>query len=175
MWVGVGVLLGLFVVASVLGFHVGPHAHLAAFGLGIAAAIWMIVMAATGRAETLLWVLLGADVATSAGLGAIAWRGLKLQGTELTGPATRGLVGSEGVAVTELVPAGVVRVRGENWSATSMHGHVPAGHRVQVIEASGVRLEVWPEEDDEAADPPTEHHLLSGLRHHSNGEIESTP
>ena len=53
-------------------------------------------------------------------------------------------MGSEGVTVTELAPAGVVRVRGENWSATSMHGNVPAGHRIQVIEASGVRLGVWP-------------------------------
>jgi membrane-bound serine protease (ClpP class) len=173
MWVGVGVLLGLVVVASALGFHVGPHGHLAAVGFGVAAAIWLIVMAATGRSETLLWVLLGADVATSAGLGAIAWRGLKLRDT-LSGPATRGLVGSEGVTVTELAPAGVVRVRGENWSATSMHGNVPAGRRIQVIEASGVRLGVWPEEDDDAALSP-EHHLLSGLHHHSNGGIESTP
>ena len=52
MWVGVGVLLGLVVVASVLGFHVGPHGHLAAFGLGVAAAIWLIVMAATGQSAT---------------------------------------------------------------------------------------------------------------------------
>ena len=172
MWVGVGILLGLVVVASVLGFHVGPHGHLAAFGLGVAAAVWLVVMAATGRGETLLWVLLGADVATSAGLGAIAWRGLKLA-DRVTGPATRGLVGSEGVTVTELSPAGVVRVRGENWSATSMHGNVPAGHRIQVIEASGVRLGVWPEEDEAENGPLAEHHLLSGLRH-SNGGIEST-
>jgi membrane-bound serine protease (ClpP class) len=174
MWVGVGILLGLVVVASALGFHVGPHGHLAAFGLGIVAAVWLIVMAATGRADSILWVLLGADVATSVGLGAIAWRGLKLQGAELSGPATRGLVGSEGVTITELAPAGVVRVRGENWSATSMHGNVPAGHRIQVIEASGVRLSVWPEEDDEETRPPVEHHLLSGLRHHSNEGTEST-
>ncbi|MGH8996897.1 MAG: NfeD family protein [Acidimicrobiales bacterium] len=174
MWVGVGILLGLVVVASVLGFHVGPHGHLAAFGLGVVAAAWLVVMAATGRAEQLLWVLLGADVATSVGLAAIAWRGLKLQDSELTGPATRGLVGSEGVTVTELAPAGVVRVRGESWSATSMHGNVPAGRRIQVIEASGVRLGVWPEEDDEDTDPPAQHHLLSGPRHHSNGGTEST-
>lgn len=171
MWVGVGVLLGLVVIASVLGFHVGPHGHLAGVGLGVAAAIWLVVMAATGQSEPLLWVLLGADVAISGGLAAIAWRGLKAQDVEI-GPAVPGLVGAEAVAVTDLEPAGVVRVAGENWSATSMNGPVKAGHRVQVIEASGVRLGVWAEEVETAA--PEEHqHLLSGLRHHhSDGEYE---
>jgi membrane-bound ClpP family serine protease len=171
MWVGVGVLLGLVVVASVLGFHVGPHGHLAAFGLGVVAAIWLLVMAATGRAEPLLWVLLGADVAISGGLGAIAWRGFKLDDDELSGPATMSLVGSEGVAVTDLEPAGVVRVRGENWSATSLNGAVAAGHRIQVIEASGVRLGVW-SEDEDTAELEGHHTLLHGHRHHGAPEGE---
>jgi membrane-bound serine protease (ClpP class) len=165
MWAGVGVLLGLVVVASVLGFHVGPHGHIVGAGLGIAAAIWLIVMAATGQSAPLLWILLGADVALSGGLAAIAWRGLR--SAELhVGPATPGLVGSEGVAVTDLEPGGVVRVRGENWSATSMNGSVKAGDRVQVIEASGVRLSVWAEESAVEPDPEEHHHLLSGHRHH---------
>jgi membrane-bound ClpP family serine protease len=148
MWIGVGVLLGLVVLASALGFHVGPHGHLVGFALGVAAAIWLMVMAATGRSQPLLWVLFGADVAISGGLGAIAWRGLKLRDHELSGSAVVGLVGAEGVAVTDLEPGGVVRVRGENWSATSVNGSVIAGHRVQVIEASGVRLSVWSEDED---------------------------
>jgi len=166
MWAGVGVLLGLVVVASVLGFHVGPHGHMVGAGLGIAAAIWLIVMAATGQAAPLLWVLLGADVAISGGLAAIAWRGIRSDELH-AGQATPGLVGAEGVAITDLEPGGVVRVRGENWSATSMNGPVKAGDRVQVIEASGVRLSVWVEDGAaEQADPVEHHHhLLSGHRH----------
>lgn len=147
MWAGVGVLLGLMVVASVLGFHVGPHSHLAAFGLGVAAAVLLVVMAATGQSAPLLWVLLGADVAISTGLGVIAWRGLKLGTGTAEGSRALGVVGAEGVAVTDLHPEGIVRVRGENWSATCLNGSVEAGHRVQVVETSGVRLGVW--SDDE--------------------------
>jgi len=173
MWAGAGVLLGLMVVASVLGFHVGPHGHLAAFGLGTVAAIWLLVMAATGQSAPLLWVLLGADVAISGGLGAIAWRGLHLKESDLIGPATIGIVGAEGVTVTELAPDGIVRVRGENWSATSVNRSVPAGHPVQVIEASGVRLKVWSEEDE--LEELEEHHgLLHGLRHRAEGEHGET-
>ena len=35
MWVIAGVLLGLVVLASLIGFHVGPHAHVAAGVLGV--------------------------------------------------------------------------------------------------------------------------------------------
>jgi membrane-bound serine protease (ClpP class) len=173
MWAGVGVLLGLVVVASVLGFHVGPHGHLVGAGLGLAAAIWLIVMAATGQSAPLLWVLFGADVAISGGLTAIAWRGLRSEQLN-AGPATPGLVGSEGVAITDLEPAGVVRVRGENWSATSMNGEVKAGDKIQVIEASGVRLGVWGENGAaEQDEPELHHHLLSGHRHHGPGDAKS--
>jgi len=172
MWVGVGVLLGLVVIASVLGFHVGPHGHIVGAGLGVAAAVWLLVMAATGQSAPILWVLLGADTAISGGLAAIAWRGIKVQGEQLSGPGHGSLVGVEGVAVTDLVPGGIVRVRGENWSATSMNGSVPAGNRVQVIEAAGVRLSVW-SEDAEVPDAESHpHSLLSARRHRnlSNGE-----
>ena len=148
MWAGVGVLLGLMVVASVLGFHVGPHSHLAAVALGAAAAVLLLVMAATGQSAPLLWVLLGADVAISGGLGVVAWRGLKLERAGVGGSTAPGVVGSEGVAVTDLHPDGIVRVRGENWSATSLNGSVEAGQRIQVIESSGVRLGVWSEDGE---------------------------
>ena len=55
------------------------------------------------------------------------------------------LRGTSGVAVTELTPVGVVRVGGENWSAESVSGPLPAGAPVHVLGARGVRLEVWSE------------------------------
>jgi membrane-bound ClpP family serine protease len=47
--------------------------------------------------------------------------------------------------VNELAPDGLVRVKGETWSATSLNGTVAAGTPVQVIRAGGVRLGVWGE------------------------------
>jgi membrane-bound ClpP family serine protease len=156
MWIGVGILLGLVVVATVLGFHFGPHGHVAGVVLGAVSAIWLLVMATTGQARPILWVLLGADVAISGGLGALAWNGLRYAVHEGDGRPHMSVVGSEAVAVTALEPSGIVRVRGENWSATSMNGSVPAGARVQVIESSGVRLSVWAEDNEAlgAAAPP---------------------
>ena len=171
MWIGVGVLLGLVVVASVLGFHVGPHGHLVGAGLGIAAAIWLVVMAATGQSAPLLWVLFGADLAISGGLATLAWRGLKVQDEHLLGSAPGSLVGAEGIAVSDLVPGGLVRVRGENWSATSMNGTVPAGSRIQVIEA-GVRLGVWSEDAVMPDDEEPHHSLLAGHRRHHSAEAD---
>ena len=54
-----------------------------------------------------------------------------------------------GVAVTDLKPEGIVRVRGETWSATSLNGEQPAGTLIQVISVRGIRLEVWGEEPAE--------------------------
>jgi membrane-bound ClpP family serine protease len=153
MWIGVGVLLGLVVVASVLGFHFGPHGHVIGMALGVVAAIWLLIMAATGQSRPLLWVLLGADVAISFGLAAFAWNGLKFGIRQLPGLSHTNLVGAEGTAITDLDPAGIVRVRGENWSATSVNGSVPAGTQVQIIEASGVRLNVWAEGADAMGAP----------------------
>jgi hypothetical protein len=58
-------------------------------------------------------------------------------------------------------PDGIVRVRGENWSATSLNGEIAAGGAVQVVNVIGVRLQVWGEENmadrhltGPAAEPP---------------------
>jgi membrane-bound ClpP family serine protease len=142
MWIVAGVLLGLVVFSSIFGFHFGPHAHAVAAAAGIAAAGFLIAIAVTGDTRSLVFLLLSADVVVSAGVGTIAWKGL-------TDPRMRGahaihsLVSHEGVAVSDLEPAGIVRVGGENWSATSLNGRIPAGARIQVIQADGVRLSVW--------------------------------
>ncbi len=171
MWAGVGVLLGLMVVASVLGFHVGPHGHLAAIGLGVAAGVLMVVMAATGQAAPLLWVLFGADVAISGSLGVLTWRGLRQVEGPLGQSGPRGIVGAEGVAVTDLDPEGIVRVGGENWSARSMNRPAQAGDRVQVIEASGVRLGVWSEDEVVGiGDDQIDEALPEGQRHELDDE-----
>ena len=145
MWVIAGILLGLVVLVSLIGFHVGPHAHVAAGILGAVAAVWLIVMAVDGFTAPLLWALLSADVVVSGGIGVVAWKGL----TTPANYAERRLVsplGAEGVALGELCPEGIVRVNGEDWSAVALHGTVPAGSPIQVVRVAGVRLEVWGDE-----------------------------
>jgi membrane-bound ClpP family serine protease len=158
MWVVVGVLLGVVLLSSLLGFHVGPHAHVFAAGLGAAVAVVLFLLAATGHSSATLWTLFGADLAVSAGVGTIGWKGLTTARVRPFGHGSEGLVGVDGVAVTVLAPDGIVRIRGENWSSTSLNGTVRAGRPVQVVKASGVRLSVWSDEptEEDAARPEIE-------------------
>jgi membrane-bound ClpP family serine protease len=89
---------------------------------------------------------LGADVVVAAGVGALAWKGLSAPDAATEDSHLTQLEGLEGVTVSELAPDGIVRVRGELWSAVSLHGTVPARSPVQVFRHAGVRLEVWGDE-----------------------------
>jgi membrane protein implicated in regulation of membrane protease activity len=148
MWLVAGVLLGLVVLVSLLGFHVGPHAHAAAGLLGLIAAAWLIVMAAEGRSAPVLWALLSADLVVSGGIGVMAWKGLKSRGAYVANRHLISPVGAEGSAIGDLDPEGIVRVNGENWSAVSLNGTVRDRTRVQVVKVNGVRLEVWGEDGE---------------------------
>lgn len=152
MWIVAGVLLGSVVLASVAGFHAGPHAHVVAAVVGVLAAGWLVLMAATGYAAPVLWVLLSADLVIASGIGVMGWVNLTRTDTRALGPRIGQLEGEEGVAVSDLTPEGIVRVRGEQWSAESVNGTFPAGSRVQVLRAKGVRLEVWGEPPGADAD-----------------------
>jgi len=162
MWVIAGVLLGLVVLASLIGFHVGPHAHVAAGIFGVLAAAWLVVMAVDGRSAPVLWALLSADLVVSAGIGTLAWKGLTTRGTYVAGRHLVSPDRAEGVAIGDLHPEGIVRVNGENWSAVAVNGPVRAGTPVQVVRVAGVRLEVWADQmmapggeaELEAAIPP---------------------
>jgi membrane-bound ClpP family serine protease len=165
MWVVAGVLLAIVVVASLVGLHTGPHAHVIAGVVGICVAAWFVFMAVAGDAEPLLWVLLGLDVAVSAAVGVLAWSGLVGQGSVVHRVSAVHRVGSlegvEGVAVSDLVPAGIARVQGEHWSVLCMNGTVRAGTRIQVLRSAGVRLEVWGEEADATSSNLLPSNLLS--------------
>jgi membrane-bound serine protease (ClpP class) len=54
------------------------------------------------------------------------------------------LVGSEGVAETDLGPDGVARVRSETWSAESLTGYVAKGTPIRVVGSDGLRVTVEP-------------------------------
>jgi membrane-bound serine protease (ClpP class) len=52
------------------------------------------------------------------------------------------LIGQQGVALTDLAPAGQVRVDLQDWSAVATTGEIHAGDPVRVTGISGVRLQV---------------------------------
>lgn len=153
MWIVAGVLLGVVVLASLVGFHVGPHAHAVAAVVGVVTAVWLAVMLADGATRPLLVALLAADVVVSGGVGFAAWRALSLRREQGPAETRHKLEASMGVAVGPLDPTGVVRVRGENWSATSLNGPVEDGATVQVISVDGIRLNVWREDASALAAP----------------------
>jgi len=145
MWVVAGVLLGLVLLFSLLGFHLGPHAHLVAGVVGVFVVAWLVLMALDGRADPLLWALGGTDAVVTVGLGALAWRGLSSRGTDALAQHVVPLESAEGVAVDDLDPRGTVRVHGEDWSAVAVNGTVRSGSAVQVLRVEGIRLHVWGE------------------------------
>ncbi|MBI4321225.1 MAG: nodulation protein NfeD [Chloroflexi bacterium] len=56
----------------------------------------------------------------------------------------QGLIGHTGVAISDLMPAGIVRVDGEQWSALAETEPIRAGEEVQVTGVAGVTLKVRP-------------------------------
>ena len=133
-----------------------PARHIvAATAVGIVTAAWFVLMAVDGHSAPVLWALLSADLVVSAGVGIMAWSGLK-HVSSAEGVAVRHLSSiesAEGVAVSDLADEGIVRVHGEEWTAVSVNGTVRAGSRVQVLRAAGVHLEVWGEEAEAEATP----------------------
>jgi membrane-bound serine protease (ClpP class) len=53
-----------------------------------------------------------------------------------------GLIGATGVAISDLNPEGLVRVRSELWSATAAEGTIHKGDAVQAVKVEGLKLKV---------------------------------
>ena len=54
------------------------------------------------------------------------------------------LVGSVGVAMTDLNPKGEIRVLGEFWQAAAKEGEIKSGEKVKVVGMEGMFLSVMP-------------------------------
>ena len=141
-WSTLGVLLVLVVGVSVLSSHAGHHALLLPIP-ALALAVVFVLVAGHHRAAASWWL-----VALSA---AFAGAGVMLGATALAQqvaipPETRSDVeGRSGVALTDLSPLGVVKVRGVRWGAESLSGPLSAGTPIHVARAEGIRLRVWSE------------------------------
>jgi membrane-bound ClpP family serine protease len=51
-----------------------------------------------------------------------------------------GVLGSEGIATSDIDPFGTVRVRAEDWSAETDAGRIEAGARIRVVGEKGLKL-----------------------------------
>jgi membrane-bound ClpP family serine protease len=142
MWIITGVLLGLVGLAAIVGFHSGPHTHVLAAAIGLAAGGCLAYMVAT-RPGAVPWSLLGADLIIATGIGILGWKGLALSPEDTGDSRLSSIEGEHGIAMSRLSPEGIVRVRGELWSAVSVNGTVPVSTPVHVVRAAGVRVEVW--------------------------------
>ncbi len=141
-WGTGAILLVLLVATGVLCAHAGGHAWFVPLPALALAAIWALT--ASARSAQAGWWLVALCAVACAGGVLIAGTALRqrLRGTLVGLPELRG---TSGVAVTALAPAGIVRVAGENWSARSVSGALPAGAPVHVLGVRGVRLDVWSE------------------------------
>jgi membrane protein implicated in regulation of membrane protease activity len=154
----VGVVLGLVIVAWLVGLHAGPHVHLAAGILGSLAAAWLLATALTSRSAPVLWGLVAGVLVISALAVVLGVYAMSGRGTVAYHLLDR-VEGAEGIAISDLAPRGLVRVRGEQWSAVSVNGIARAGTPVQVIRKSGLHLEVWAEEPEV---PAPDHPAIAG-------------
>lgn len=145
-WV-VGAVLGVALLGVVAaGVHAGGHGWFVPLPVLALAAAWAVAGSNRGWSAGLVWALAAITLLAALGgtglvLPALAWR-------RMPGRAgmAEGLQGSAGTAVTALAPVGVVRVRGESWTARSLSGPLPAGAEVRVVSLEGLRLLVWSED-----------------------------
>ena len=140
---GTGVILLLLLVGTgVLCAHAGGHAWFVPLPALAVAVVWAFT--ASDRSAGAAWWLAALCALGCAGGVLVAAAALRqrVRGALVGLPELRG---KTGVAVTPLEPAGVVRIGGENWSAHSASGPLPAGAPVHVLGIRGVRLDVWSE------------------------------
>ena len=155
VWLVGAVVVMLVASATATGAHAGPHSLLGV-GLAWAAAIgWFVIALGVGGMSGLGWVLAGFAAAVSAVSVALALPALRVR--QMPPPPDKlPAPGEPGRAATELDPIGVVRVKGESWTAESVNGRVPAGAAIRVVSSDGVKLRVWSDEAEPA-------HRLEGV------------
>lgn len=109
-----------------------------------------IVAVAGGIVTAVLWALLRHLPSGSRFRGIFLQEATSRAAGFLSGSPRDDLVGAEGVAVTDLRPAGVVRVGTERLDVVSDAGFVPQGTRVRIVRAEGYRHVVEPVADTPA-------------------------
>jgi membrane-bound serine protease (ClpP class) len=139
-WAGVGLILfGIALMAAEL------HAPgFGALGVGGIAALIIGGLILTGSGDAGYQVSRYLVIGTGVVLGALLLMIAAAIVSFRRMPATQApqLLGSAGVARTELVPGGIVLVNGERWNATAEEGHLEEGARVLVTSVDGLSVTV---------------------------------
>lgn len=141
----------ILIIMSVVAFVIDVQANSIALTVG---AVVMFVLGAL-----LLFTPLTPQPPTMPNVSVSPWVILALGGTMtgffvfVLGAAVRGrkhpvltgkeaLIGATGIALTELAPNGIVRVKGEEWLAEAQEASIPQGDEVRVLAVQGLRLKV---------------------------------
>jgi membrane-bound ClpP family serine protease len=127
------------------------HAWLAfVIGILVAIAVFLLFEAISGATFYGLNILVEVTLAITLIIMAlivafILFVGIKAQHRRVK-TGKEALIGSKGVATTDLKPNGTVRVMGEFWEATAKGGEIANGQTVEVVGMEGMFLQVKPSE-----------------------------
>lgn len=128
MHAGIAFLIGVIVTIAVL-LILAAVAGTTYFGLAIQAEA---ILAATFLVIALIMVL-------------IFYKAVQAQFRRVK-TGKEALIGSKGIATTDIKPKGEIRVMGEFWEATAKDATIAAGQAVEVVSMEGVYLVVKPVE-----------------------------
>jgi membrane-bound serine protease (ClpP class) len=148
-WAGLA-LLALSVVLLVVGLLTDTEVVLTVAGLVpfvLGALLLFSPFTITSPALPALRVspwLIGGVGATLVGFTLVVLRAVVAASRMPARSGAERLVGQQGTALTDLTPAGQVRVDLQPWSATALRGDIHAGDAVEVVDIVGVRLQVIP-------------------------------
>ncbi len=119
---GISLLVGVIVASQEFGFDGGVLA--AGVALGLVALTLYLEFVLLPRSRLARTFSMEATVA----------------GTSQPAVAERSVIGKPAVAVTPLVPSGIVECEGRRFEAFARSGHVDAGERLEIIDLDNFRL-----------------------------------
>ncbi|HAR41145.1 MAG TPA: serine protease, partial [Bdellovibrionales bacterium] len=150
-WAGLALLvLGILLLvfeAQAPGFGIFGIAGIVAFALGSLMLYTPVTTPSPALPQVKVspWLI----AAITAGFGAFVWVVFRAAVIPMRHPSPVGgaaLIGSVGIALTELAPDGFVRIDSEEWSASLLPEGatdvIPAGAKVEVVAVDGVILKV---------------------------------
>lgn len=121
-----------------------------AVGLLVAIAVFLFLAAILGttyfglavQGEVILAITI---IVVALIIALIFYAGVKAQFKKVK-TGKEALIGSKGIATSDLKPTGEVRVMGEFWQATAKDASIPAGQAIVVVSMDGLFLVVQPTE-----------------------------
>jgi membrane-bound ClpP family serine protease len=121
--------------------------------IALIAAIGILVLAATitgtAASEATSQITIALVIIAAVTLAIAAWLVYAATKAQLAKVKTgkEALIGSVGVAVTDLKPKGEIRVNGEFWEAIAKGAPISNGQAVEVVGMKGMFLQVKPSEE----------------------------